>query len=198
MFRWAALILVSLVAVIGCSSVEPSIPPPLGPLGSDVGRVHHAPAPTAIRIPSIKAASSDVIPLGLQADGAMQVPPLEKVQQAGWYCPTGPSACGAPKPGQTGPAVIAAHVDGFGKPGLFHQLHRVKVGALVEVDRDDGTTATFRVTEVWKGPKTEFPSLRVYGDTAGPALRLVTCGGTYDPKNRRYLDNIVAFADLVP
>jgi hypothetical protein len=34
----------------------------------------------------------------------------------------------------------------------------------------------------------------VYADTPDSQLRLITCGGEFDRKGRRYLDNIVVFA----
>jgi hypothetical protein len=34
----------------------------------------------------------------------------------------------------------------------------------------------------------------VDGPTAGPALRLVTCGGAFDRSTRSCMDNVVVFA----
>ena len=45
--------------------------------------------------------------------------------------------------------------------------------------------------------KTKFPTARVYGYTSWPTLRLVTCGGYYDPHTRHYLGNTVVFATYV-
>ena len=42
--------------------------------------------------------------------------------------------------------------------------------------------------------KERFPTDAVYGDTPGPELRLITCGGTYDRTGRSYLDNIIVYA----
>jgi hypothetical protein len=39
--------------------------------------------------------------------------------------------------------------------------------------------------------------LQVYGNTDHAALRLITCGGTFDPSARSYEDNVVAYASLV-
>jgi hypothetical protein len=38
------------------------------------------------------------------------------------------------------------------------------------------------------------PTALVYGDTAGPALRLVTCGGSFDRASGHYRDNVIVFA----
>ena len=43
-------------------------------------------------------------------------------------------------------------------------------------------------------PKDAFPTDRVYGPTAGPELRLITCGGSFDRSAGSYRDNTVVFA----
>jgi hypothetical protein len=37
----------------------------------------------------------------------------------------------------------------------------------------------------------------VYGPAAGPQLRLITCGGPFDPAIRSYLSNVVVYAAAV-
>jgi hypothetical protein len=37
----------------------------------------------------------------------------------------------------------------------------------------------------------------VYDDVHHPALRLITCGGSFDQTAHSYRDNIVVFADLL-
>lgn len=63
--------------------------------------------------------------------------------------------------------------------------------------RVDGSTAVFRVSRVQTFPKEAFPTAAVYGNLDHPGLRLITCGGSFDRAARSYVDNIVAFADLV-
>ncbi len=41
-----------------------------------------------------------------------------------------------------------------------------------------------------------FPSTAVYGIIDDPGLRLITCGGTFDPAAGSYESNIVAYATL--
>lgn len=144
-------------------------------------------APTGISIPSI-GVDSKLMRLGLNSDGEMQVP--AEGFPAGWYT-------GAPTPGETGPAVIAGHVDWDGEPGVFFDLRKVKAGAIVSVTRGDGTIADFQVTEVTAFPKSEFPTDLVYGTLDYAGLRLITCGGAFDEGADSYDDNIVAFAKLV-
>ena len=47
-------------------------------------------------------------------------------------------------------------------------------------------------------PKDRFPTRAVYGDVAGPELRLITCGGELDRAARSYRDNIVVYARMAP
>ena len=41
-----------------------------------------------------------------------------------------------------------------------------------------------------------FPSSTVYGPTSNAALRLITCGGDFDPTTGHYLGSTVVFASL--
>jgi LPXTG-site transpeptidase (sortase) family protein len=146
--------------------------------------------PTAVRIPSI-GVESPVHGLGLDEEGRLQVPSGELYDQVAWYD-------GSPSPGETGPAVLEGHVTGAGyAPSVFFELGATRRGDLIEVDRADGSTATFKVTEVKSTPKDDFPRIDVYGATEGPELRVITCGGTYDKEAGRHLDNVIVFAKLV-
>lgn len=168
--------------------------------------------PIALRIPSIKVdAHDDWIPLGIQGKsgipvtppgkaGQIEVPPLAKVNELGWFCPTKLPHCGAPIPGTVGPAVVVGHVNGNGRDGVFAHLAHVKVGDLIEIDRQDGVTITFKTTKVSVVKKTAFPTDEVYGDQPTPQLRLITCGGgdnslVSTSAGRSYVNNTVVFAE---
>jgi hypothetical protein len=56
--------------------------------------------------------------------------------------------------------------------------------------------AVFAVDDVRHFRKSRFPTKLVYGDTDHAALRLITCGGPFDPQGH-YRDNIVVLASLV-
>jgi hypothetical protein len=82
-------------------------------------------------------------------------------------------------------------------PAVFYRLGALLPGDTVEVTRADGTVATFQVYRIAEYDKDAFPTMTVYGATRNPELRLITCGGVFDPATRSYLDNIVAYARLV-
>ena len=64
------------------------------------------------------------------------------------------------------------------------------------MDRADGTVATFSVDRVEEHAKDDFPTEEVYGDIDHAGLRLITCGGTFDPATGHYSDNTVVYARL--
>ena len=140
--------------------------------------------PVRLRIPALKV-DAKIEKLGLQQDGAIAVPATTDI--AGWYEY-------GPRPGQPGPAVILGHVDSQAGPGIFIDLYRARPGTLVRVDRADGSSATYTITQVTKVPKVRFPTDLVYAPTLDPTLRLVTCGGSFDRARGSYRDNVIAFA----
>jgi sortase (surface protein transpeptidase) len=143
--------------------------------------------PTRLDIPSI-GVHTRLIKLGLNKDGTVEVPPLDGDAPAGWYTHSA-------IPGATGPAVMLGHVDSARDgPAVFYRLSQLKPGAEVTVRRSDGSTARFHVTRVARYPKTGFPTADVYGPVPYPALRLVTCGGSFDRNRGSYRDNIVVSA----
>ncbi|KAA9150099.1 class F sortase [Amycolatopsis acidicola] len=144
--------------------------------------------PESVDITKIDAHST-LVPLGLNADQTIQVPPVSQPLQAGWYQY-------GPTPGEVGPAVILGHVDGNKQKGIFWRLKELAPGDEVSVSRKDGSTARFRVTRVEQIDKDTFPTDAVYGDTADPELRLITCGGSFDRDAHSYRDNIIVYAVL--
>ena len=163
----------------------PTLPAPTGPIAAATQqRAAPVSAPVALTIPAIGVQTS-LVRLGLTASGALQVPASTAV--AGWYT-------GSPRPGAVGSAVIAGHIDSQAGPGVFFRLSSLHSGDLVYVRRADRTLAVFRVTDVRQYAKDGFPTSAVYGPTPDPELRLITCGGTFDPQLGAYLSNTVVFA----
>ncbi|MEF3120566.1 class F sortase [Kocuria flava] len=144
--------------------------------------------PAALRIPAL-GTDSPLLHLGLRADGSLEVPPEDPGAPASWYD-------GSPAPGEQGPAVLLGHVNATGGgPGVFAGLRRLVPGDRVEVGREDGSTAVFTVDRGAQYGKDGFPTLEVYGNTAGAELRLITCDG-YDPATGQFDDNYVVYASL--
>jgi sortase (surface protein transpeptidase) len=144
------------------------------------------PKPVWLTIPAI-GVKAPIVDLGLNRNGTLQVPSTTTV--VGWYT-------SSPRPGATGSAVIAGHVDSRSGPGVFFWLRTVRPGERVYVRRADGTLAVFKVTKVQMYAKARFPTAAVYGPVPDAELRLITCGGTFDYARGSYLSNVVVYARL--
>ncbi len=140
--------------------------------------------PARLQIPAI-GVDTDLVSLGLNPDGSMEVP--AKWGEAGWYSR-------GPRPGEDGPAVIAGHVDSKLGPAVFFRLHDLHAGDEVRVTRSDGSVVRFVIDRLEQFPKVSFPTAEVFAPTPGPTLRLITCTGAFDETRHSYLDNLVAFA----
>lgn len=147
-------------------------------------------APVHLSVPAI-GIDSDLLQIGLTTAGQIQTPPLVRDSHAYWLTVS-------PTPGQLGPATIIGHVDSaaYG-PGVFFRLGALRQRDTISVTRADGVVAVFAVERVVEYPKAQFPTFAVYGNTDNAALRLITCGGIFDPNVHSYESNIVAYASLV-
>jgi hypothetical protein len=141
--------------------------------------------PTRVRIAAI-GVDSPLESLVIDGTGALQSP--TNFGEAGWFSQ-------GTEPGDAGPAVIAGHVDTKSGPAVFYRLRDLKPGDQAQVQRGP-TWLTFRVTATDKYPKAAFPTAKVYGPTPDPELRLITCGGTFDPTKNSYRDNVVVYLVL--
>lgn len=204
---WALLVAIVAIAVLsGCSTppaAEPAVAAPTGSSETDtavdavspavVGDQPVTPAPAApstpvrIEIDAI-GVDSNLIGLGLQDDGTMEVP--AGGFPGGWYT-------GSPTPGELGPSIVAGHVDWDGEPGVFFRLTELSPGDDIVVTRADSSVVTFEVTAKEQYRKTEFPTQSVYGDLDHAGLRLITCGGEFDSAATSYDDNVVIYAEMV-
>lgn len=143
--------------------------------------------PSLLRIPKIDVITEFEDPLGIDQFGAIEVP--KGYEKVGWYKY-------GPTPGELGPSVILGHIDSYKGPAVFYNLHMLLPGDEIFVDREDGTTAVFEVSEVKTYSQTNFPTEKVYGNIPFTGLRLITCAGTYDKGVQRYSHNLVVFAQL--
>jgi LPXTG-site transpeptidase (sortase) family protein len=166
-----------------------ALPAPTGPIVALPQSAAPKPvaAPVSLTIPLI-GVQTQLITLGLTSTGALQVPSTTSV--AGWYT-------GSPRPGSIGSSIIVGHIDSHTGPGVFFRLSELKAGDKVYVKRADGTLVEFRVMSVQTYLKDRFPTEDVYGPVPDPELRLITCGGAFDPATGHYLSNIVVYATEV-
>lgn len=145
-------------------------------------------APRKVRVPAL-GIDADVLDVGLDAEGRLEVPPAATT--VGWWS-------GGPGPSEEGPTVLVGHVDWRGELGVFHDLSRLEADAVIEIVDEEGRTSRFAVDGIEQHAKSAFPTEAVYGKTSGPSLRLVTCAGPFDRAAGHYTDNLIVFAGPIP
>jgi sortase (surface protein transpeptidase) len=165
-----------------------------GAVPTDVGRSDSSPstapavdAPVEVRVPSVGLALG-VVPVGVRDDGQMDVPDL--VSQLGWYR-------FGPVPGAAmGSAVLAAHVDSELGSAPMARVLQASVGDPVEVTTRAGVELRYSITSIEQLSKHALPLDSLFARDGEHVLRLVTCGGAWDPIAGAYEDNIVVTAAL--
>lgn len=176
------------------TKVEPaqqfSFTPPTSPAAEKVA-VAKPPLPkskpTRVTIPAV-GIDSKVITVGKLADGSMETPNSADI--TGWYK-------FSPTPGEVGPAIIVGHVDWIDRIAVFWRLRELKAGDTINVTREDGKIAKFKVIALKEFSQNNFPTKEVYGNLDYEGLRLITCGGTFSPASGHYSHNTVVFAKLI-
>ena len=168
------------------AAVKPVLPPVGTPQTPPPPNSDQISPPVLLTIPVI-GVRAQLIHLGITSSGALQVPRTATV--AGWYT-------GSPAPGAIGSSIVAGHVDSYTGPGVFYRLGELHQGDRIYVRQKDGRVAVFGVNSVHEYRKDVFPTLKVYGMTPTPQLRLITCGGIFDTQTGHYLSNIVVYATL--
>ncbi|MFI5983937.1 sortase domain-bontaining protein [Streptomyces sp. NPDC051555] len=145
--------------------------------------------PTGMKIDAAGVDAKKMVDLTVDAAGELGVPDAETEADApGWW------AAGA-APGEQGVSVLVAHFDTKYGPALMKDVEKIRLGDLVEVPREDGRTAKFKIREIEDVNKKDFPTDKVYGDTTRPELRLLTCGG--EIKDGHRTNNVIFYGDLV-
>lgn len=144
-------------------------------------------APSRLIIPDIKV-DAHVQHVGIGRTGNMAVP--TNYSDVGWY------RYGT-VPGQVGSAVVDGHVDNaFGLAGVFKDLAELREGDDVYVETKDGTRLRFVVEEVVTYDYKSVPPEKLFERTDGRRLNLITCGGTWLPREESYDKRIVVYTRL--
>lgn len=142
--------------------------------------------PEMIQIDKI-ALSAPIVSVGLDVDQTLQVP---EYTVTGWYYQ-------GPTPGEKGPAVIVGHLDHLNEGAVFWRLRELVPGDVITVNRADKSAVRFKVDTVLQLGQDSFPTQAVYGPLEYAGIRLITCGGTYDPATNRYSENTIVFGSMI-
>lgn len=188
--RRSLLLAVVLLGLAGCGTAPAVLAPAPLPVTVATSATTGADDPIHLSFPAI-GVDANLTPTGLNPDGTVQVPPLERAAEVN-YLNWAPSiAAGRP-------IVLLSHVNGRNSageviPGGFAKLASAKPGDTVTVMTAAGASAVYRVTSNTEYPKASFPA-SVYRVRAQPTLLLITCGGVIDHTRHSYLSNIVVTA----
>ncbi len=141
-----------------------------------------------LQIPKLKVVAP-VISVGLTSDGRMDVP--NNYKQIGLLN-------NAPRPGEKGSAVLAAHVDNGGKiAGVFKQIKTLRIGDDIYTTDTAGKVLHFKVVAMKVYDKNSTNTENVFNMKDRSRLNLVTCFGLYLPKENTYDRRLVVFTELV-
>ncbi|MFE2285531.1 sortase domain-bontaining protein [Streptomyces sp. NPDC059443] len=188
----AAAAVVAFGTLAACGSDLPS-DPEVGSAASTQARDFAAALPqsrpTGLRIESAGVDAKVMVDLKIELSGELGVPDPDKEANApGWWT-------ARVTPGEKGVSVLVAHYDTKHGPALMKDVNKIKLGDVIEVPREDGRTARFKIREIEDVDKKNFPTAKVYGETERPELRLLTCGG--EIKDGHRTNNVILYADLV-
>lgn len=148
-------------------------------LGDPVGDT-----PVAISIPALGVDSADIIPVGLEGNGELEVPGADTV---GWY------RFGVGVDGGQGSAVLAAHIAYNGRNGVFVALSEAAVDDEVVISTG-GEEITYRVDSIDQYGKFDLPIDDLFAESGDERVVLITCGGSFNPSLQSYDDNVVVIA----
>jgi sortase (surface protein transpeptidase) len=191
------------VATATTGPIRPTDPPTEVPTATAIPTAETStPEPTVTLVPAptlpprvdprliIPALNVDavVVPVGLDANGAMAAP--EDWFEIGWFRY-------GPRPGFAGSAALAGHLDtNTGAPATFWDLGELVPGQEVIYQSEDGTRLTFVVDEIATYPWDSVPLERVFARSGEPRLALITCGGQWSREHRNYSHRTIVYASL--
>ncbi|MCE7793730.1 class F sortase [Salipaludibacillus sp. CUR1] len=142
--------------------------------------------PVLIHIPKFNL-SVTVESCSLKKDGSLELP--ESGDVAGWFT-------NSSKPGASGNAVIAGHVDDFTGPAAFFPLKNLVAGDEIIVESADSQTLVFQVTDLKAYPRENAPIQQIFGYSSKPRLNLITCHGLFNRDLKTHEERLVIFTDL--
>jgi LPXTG-site transpeptidase (sortase) family protein len=142
--------------------------------------------PMRLTIPRINT-DAYIEPVGLTTNGEMATAKNPSV--TAWYK-------SGPRPGDNGSSVIDGHFGIVnGKPAVFDNLSKLRMGDKLYVKDERGVVITFVVRELQTYNSND-SAKEVFVSTDGKAhLNLITCAGRWDKATSNYSNRTVVFTD---
>ena len=143
--------------------------------------------PKRLEIPKINV-QADIIPVGLTAEGAMDVP--KDQNEVAWF------ELG-PRPGEIGSAVLTGHYGSKkGKGSIFDNLHKLRPGDRIFVEDENGLRTSYIVRESKRFNPND-SALEVFSsDDNQEHLNLITCEGAWNNNLQTFSKRLVVFTEL--
>ncbi|TVR19919.1 MAG: sortase [Nitriliruptor sp.] len=142
--------------------------------------------PVSVSIPSIGIEDADIAAVGLDSNGAVEIP--DDVMEVGWYDR-------GPRPGEDGNAFMTSHVDSRTQGrGVLFDLRRSEPGDLIEVTHEDGMVSEWEVVFRERIVKGSYPMDRVFRFDGPPGLVIDTCGGPFNSNTGSYENIDIVYA----
>ena len=101
-------------------------------------------------------------------------------------------------PGFKGSAVVAGHVDNaLGTPAVFYELPKLEAGDDIYVVQEDGDKLHFKVIDKKLYRYNQSPVEKIFNDSTGTYLNLITCQGEWVPEAKSAENRLVVYTKLV-
>lgn len=173
-------------AVEAAPSTLAAAPPKAIPVRPATPPAAAAAPPPASLIVAGTAIDMPVVPGGVSAGGAMEIPDV--FDRAAWY------KYGATPGAAEGTAVIAGHIDTTSDRAPFSALKSLAAGTIITVGREGAPAVSYRVVGVELMAKDTFDGAAVFRRSGPHELKLVTCGGRWLDARMDYSDNVIVTA----
>lgn len=158
------------------------------PTAADIyGYRRAADLPKRLEIPQLGVVAR-VLDVGNDRTGHVGVP--VSLYDVAWYT-------NSSKPMRaSGSSLIVGHIGTAGLPGVFQELHTIKLPADITVVMGDDSKHVYRVTAKEQVPVASMDMSRYlkFSEGSPQVLHLITCGGEFDKSTRTYKDRIVITA----
>lgn len=145
--------------------------------------------PKILSIPSLNIKAS-IQPVGENIKEEMNIP--NQYYDTAWFSR-------GPRPGQIGSAVITGHVDTIQDMfGIFYNLNKLKTDEYVYIEDEQGEKYRFKVISSQRYAAVNAPLDKIFGNTQGIFLNLITCAGKWNEKTKEYPERLVVFTQYSP
>lgn len=143
--------------------------------------------PVSIAIPKLSV-DTQFVNVGVTPDNVMETP--QDYSTVGWYTK-------GVRPGEVGAAIINGHFDDInGNGAVFYNLSKLMSGDEIVIKTALGKTLTFVVESTYSEEYASFPKELIYAPYDGKGLRLITCDGVWNAKEKTYSKRLVVNARM--